>query len=121
MQLDSDITSCMGGASRTNRSYFLLLRVIIATLLFLYFGLKTIDRSELPVRVLREHFKLLNSVRIGFCDFFHKKGSVMTKFTIKKSLFYWLGNNVYIGEYTQIYSVPNLFFFFSLYPDVNIT
>lgn len=45
----------------------------------------------------------------------------MTKFTSKKSLFYWLDNNVYIGEYTQIYSVPNLFFFFSLYPDVNIT
>lgn len=97
MKLDSDIISCMGSTPQTNRSYFLLLRVIFSTLLlFSGFGLKTRDWSELPVSVLREHFKLLNGVFV-FRKFFIKKGSVMTKFIAKNSLLYLLSNNVYIG------------------------
>ncbi len=88
VQQDSDITSCMGGTPRTNRVFFLLLRVIFATLLlFSGFGLKTRDRSELPVSVFRESFKLLNYVHFVFCKSFIKKGSVITKFTNKNSLF----------------------------------
>ncbi len=109
VQLDSDITSCMGGTPRTNRVFFLLLRVIFATLLlFSGFGLKTRDRSELPVSVFRESFKLLNYVRFVFCKSFIKKGSVI-KFTNKNSLFVITSVR---QQCTYRYKCTTVFFFF---------
>lgn len=126
VQLDSDIISCMGGTPRTNRVFFLLLRVIIATLLlFSGFGLKTRDRSELPVSVLRESFKLLNCVRFVFCKSFIKKGSVMTKVTNKNSLFVITSVRqqcLYRYKCTTVVCFFPLFFsFLTLSPDVDIT
>lgn len=127
MQLDSVITSCMGGAPRTNKSYFSLLHVIFATFfLFSGFGLETRDWSELPGSVVREHFKLLICVHNVFCKFFIKKGSVMTKFTTKSLLLDLLGRKVYIGIHTQQW-VPLVLefyfisFYFSLSSDIDIS
>lgn len=87
--------------------------------LFLCFSLKTRDRSELPVCVSREHSMLLNCVCFVFCKIFMKKGSVMTKFTIKNSLLYLLGCNVHIGLYTQQWLwYPFFFLFFFLHLDI---